>query len=319
MDDCIDAYGPVWTAFADDITELTVEGDVTAIGAGAFAGLANLTNVTILADHLVSIGDYAFADCWSLIGMNLPDSLEEIGDSAFEYCLDLRSCDLPESLLAIGARAFFYCWTLTEIDIPDSVIAIGDQAFAGCSWLARLGFGSGLIWLGDSAFSDCTSVQSIAIRAEEPPAVGDKVFYLVPTLATLTVPAASLNAYKMAKGWEDFDIQPAADSSKTANRTVVARPTLAARLASAAPGAVGDKPAFEVVREEGAVRVTVRLPKALPGVLYRLVGSADLTFANPREVVRGTAVGTGGLELSGTVPDGAECYFRVDTEGGNAQ
>ena len=317
MDDCIDVYGPIWTAFADDITELAVAGDVTAIGAGAFAGLANLTNVTVSADQLVTIGDYAFADCWSLADLTLPDSVENIGESAFEYCLDLRSCDLPENLQEIGARAFLYCWTLTELDIPDYVLAIGDQAFAGCSWIERLGLGSGLVWLGDSAFSDCTSIRAISIRAEEPPSLGDKAFYFVPTSATLTVPPASVDLYKTAKGWENFNVQPAADPSNETDRSVVARPTLAARLASATLGAMDDKPAFEVVREEGVVRVTVRLPQALPGILYRILGSSDLTFANPTEIARGTASGTDGLELSGTVPDGAACFFRVDVEGVN--
>ena len=115
---------------------------------------------------------------------------------------------------------------------------------------------------------------------------------------------ASLNGVDMSEG-----------SSGVTNERVVARPVLAARLESTEIGPLSDgTPAFEFVRERESVRVTVRLPKALPGILYRLFGSADVTFANYEEIARGSMEGMGGFELSGVDPDGKCRFFRVSTE-----
>lgn len=312
MDDFIGVRGAPWADLSEDITELAVDGGVTDIGDAAFAGLTNLRKATIASDSLASIGAFAFADCWSLAELNLPDGLQTIDESAFEYCFDLVSCDLPQTLEWIGERAFLYCWTLPEVKVPDSVSVVDDQAFAGCSWVTNLCLGSGLVWIGDGAFSDCTLIRAIDIRAEEPPYVGEKAFHLVPSSAKMTVPAASVDAYKADADWNGFDISPANPSDADDN-SVVARPVLAAWLAST------EIAAFEVVPEGDGVRVTVRLPKALPGLLYRLWGSADVTFANPVEIVRGSTDGSDGLELSGVDLDGSCRFFRVSTEAGGVK
>ena len=322
MDDFIGVNGAPWEGLAADIAELTVTGGVTRIGDAAFAGLTELRKATVASDSLASIGAFAFADCWSLAELTLPDGLKAIDESAFEYCFELESCVLPATLEWIGERAFLYCWTLTEVDVPDSVVVIDDQAFAGCSWIERLRLGSGLLWVGESAFSDCTSIESIEIRAEEPPYVGEKAFYLVPASAKLAVPAASIGAYEASADWSRFEVEPASPgtSSDVTDRSVVARPVLAARLASTEIAPLSDgTPAFEVVPEEDGVRVTVRLPKALPGILYRLLGSADVTFANSVEIARGSTEGSDGLELSGIDPAGTCRFFKVTTEAGGVK
>ena len=322
MDDFIGVNGAPWEGLAADIAELTVTGGVTRIGDAAFAGLTELRKATVASDSLASIGAFAFADCWSLAELTLPDGLKAIDESAFEYCFELEFCVLPATLEWIGERAFLYCWTLTEVDVPDSVVVIDDQAFAGCSWIERLRLGSGLLWVGESAFSDCTSIGSIEIRAEEPPYVGEKAFYLVPASAKLAVPAASIGAYEASADWSRFEVEPASPgtSSDATDRSVVARPVLAARLASTEIAPLSDgTPAFEVVPEEDGVRVTVRLPKALPGILYRLLGSADVTFANSVEIARGSTMGADGLELSGIDPAGTCRFFKVATEAGGVK
>ena len=63
----------------------------------------------------------AFARCFSLESVALPDSVDEINDSAFEDCAWLTSIDIPGSVTIIGNHAFANCESLPEITIPESV------------------------------------------------------------------------------------------------------------------------------------------------------------------------------------------------------
>lgn len=67
-------------------------------------------------------------------------------------------------------------------------------------------------------------------------------------------------------------------------------------------------PAFECVRDGDAVRVKVRIPKAMSGVTYELQGSPDVAFANPVKITSGSTNEAKGLELTGTVSE-TSCYF----------
>ncbi len=56
-----------------------------------------------------------------------------IGDSAFAYCFGLTSVTLPNGLTSIGDKAFYNCYGCKSIWLPESVIHIGTDAF-GAIW-----------------------------------------------------------------------------------------------------------------------------------------------------------------------------------------
>ena len=58
-----------------------------------------------------------------------------IGKEAFAFCYPLTSITIPDSVKSIGGEAFFYCDSLKEICIPNSVKSIGRHAFDGCDSL----------------------------------------------------------------------------------------------------------------------------------------------------------------------------------------
>ncbi len=82
---------------------------------------------------VTSIGDWAFANCFNLISVVLPDNLLSIGEYAFYECSSLSSFELPNNLSSIGVRAFYGCWKFTSVRIPQSVTSIGDDAFYNSS------------------------------------------------------------------------------------------------------------------------------------------------------------------------------------------
>lgn len=108
-----------------------------------------------------------------------------IGKEAFHNCTALRKVTIPNSVTSIGTSAFKDCSGLTSVTIPNSVTKIGWSAFAGCSGL--------------------TSVTNLALT---PQSIDSDVFYDVKTSnCKLYVKRESVDKYKNASVWKDFDIQ----------------------------------------------------------------------------------------------------------------
>lgn len=86
MDDFSD--GAPWDDYAGSIYILELSGGVTTIGAGAFAGFTNLTDIDF-GDSLREIGENAFRGCTSIATISLPASFRLFGPSSFEGCTGL--------------------------------------------------------------------------------------------------------------------------------------------------------------------------------------------------------------------------------------
>ena len=61
-----------------------------------------------------------------------------IGKEAFAFCYPLTSITIPNSVKSIGWKAFLDCEPLKEICIPNSVTSIGRHAFDGCDSLLSI-------------------------------------------------------------------------------------------------------------------------------------------------------------------------------------
>ena len=109
------------------------------------------------------IGNDAFCDNPELESVVLPEGITELEDGnpgagsavygAFAYCYNLKSITLPESLKKIGSYAFYNCKILPGIDLPKNLETIGDYAFYGCSSLTELEFPAGLKTVGNHALN----------------------------------------------------------------------------------------------------------------------------------------------------------------------
>ena len=85
---------------------------------------------------VTSIGDYAFASCYSLTSVTIPDSVISIGWKAFAYCYLLTSVTIGSSVKEIGWDAFERCFKLVEvydlspfIEIEEDYNALGDVGY----------------------------------------------------------------------------------------------------------------------------------------------------------------------------------------------
>ena len=145
--------------------------------------------VTELAvpENMTSIGNCAFAGCYSLTSVTLPENVTSIGFAAFIGCISLTSINIPEGVTSIGDATFLSCVSLTSINIPKSVTSIGGHAFAYCNGLS-----------------------DIYYYAEELPTIHSDAFYDVDIdEIILHVPADAVEAYKASAPWYDFyDVVP---------------------------------------------------------------------------------------------------------------
>ncbi len=73
---------------------------------------ASLTSVTVTGGDILY---GAFAYCYRLTSITIPDSVTEIGVNAFAYCYRLTSITIPDSVTSIGYSAFEYCHKLVEV------------------------------------------------------------------------------------------------------------------------------------------------------------------------------------------------------------
>ena len=201
------------------ITSVTIPNSVTSIEYMAFSGCTGLTSVTI--DGVESIGNYAFYSCTGLTSVTIGPSVTSIGESAFDYCHRLTSVTIWNGVESIGESAFYRCSGLTSITIPNSVTDIGNQAFRDCHRLTSVTIGNSVTSIGLNAFWGCHSLTDLYCYAEKVPTASYS-FDSPVSIATLHVPAASIDAYKAADPWKAFGTIVALTPEETGVESITA-------------------------------------------------------------------------------------------------
>jgi len=88
-----------------------------------------------------------------------------IGQWTFAFCSSLVRDELPEGLLRLEASAFKHCHSLREIVIPASVEFIGNDIFRCSKSLQRVVFAltSTIVELGSGMFSKCSNLRFVTL------------------------------------------------------------------------------------------------------------------------------------------------------------
>ena len=192
-------------AFTDctSLASLAIPNSVTSIGNGAFTNCTGLTTVDI-SNSVTSIGDGAFTNCTSLTSIEIPNSVTSIGWSTFEYCTSLITIGIPNSVISIGNYAFCDCRRLTMVEIPNSMTSIGWSAFMNRFHLTTIEIPNSVTSIDNYAFFGCSGLTSMIVLADNPPILGDNVFYNVNKSIPVYVPYGTMTAYQAASGWSEF-------------------------------------------------------------------------------------------------------------------
>ena len=184
----------------EEITELVIPAEVTAIGKGAFFGASGLSSVSFAQNnHLTEIVDFLFSECTGLRSIILSESITSIGDHAFSGCTGLGTLAFPETLTKIGKSAFEGCSELSSVAFSDRLDKLGTAAFLGCTSLLSLTLPKSLTVLPDSAFYGCTSLASVTF-ADTLTDIGSGAFSGCVALTELTIPESVLGIGASAFG-----------------------------------------------------------------------------------------------------------------------
>lgn len=131
---------------------------ITTINEDAFHHCSSITDegiASIFKEGLISIGDYAFYGCNSILKLTLPNSLTSLGVYAFQSCQKLKELSIGSGLTVIDRYTFSSCVSLTNVVIPDNITHINESAFDGCTSMGSLTLGSGMYYYGKNAFRNC--------------------------------------------------------------------------------------------------------------------------------------------------------------------
>jgi hypothetical protein len=161
-----------------------------------------------LPEGMTSIGASAFAECKYVKSVTIPSTVEKIYDSAFEDCRMLATLTFaePSALISIGNWAFYNNHELKSVVIPDGVTEIGYAAFYGCTYLDELTLPASMEYIADNSFALCAKLRRMNVSAAIPPVVEARTFEDVDRSIPVVVPDASVNQYKAAPIWQEFNI-----------------------------------------------------------------------------------------------------------------
>lgn len=101
---------------------------------------------------------------------------------AFAYCTELDSVNIPNGVKSIGVYSFWYCPSLSKFELPNSVSS-----------------------LGLSIVTKTDNIKDIICKAETPPATDISITSIDKRNCILYIPKGSLEAYRNADEWKDFE------------------------------------------------------------------------------------------------------------------
>lgn len=118
----------------------------------------------------------------------------------------LEKVILPEGLQSIGSAAFRNCTSLTEINIPEGIKTITEVVFQECNSLRNITIPASVDFIASGAFAGEGEI-TIRFLSTVPPKVDHADMHFLSTLTgkTIKVPPASVNAYKAAQTFINYE------------------------------------------------------------------------------------------------------------------
>jgi Flp pilus assembly protein protease CpaA len=194
-------------AFEDcySLKSISIPNGVATIAEGTFSNCNSLPSIEI-PNSITTIEKDAFSSCFSITSIKIPNSVNSIGEYAFWNCRGLTSIEMPNSITTIYEGTFAKCSALISMAIPNSVTSINNDAFYSCYGLTSIIISDKVSNIGEGAFSYCSSLVELICKAFVPPICYDNTFKgMKKEQCTLYIPFGSIEAYKNADQWKDFN------------------------------------------------------------------------------------------------------------------
>ena len=218
------------------LTEVFIPRKVKYIGTYVFYGSGVKAVTFEEGSELETIGHDAFHECNSLEYMDMPNSVKTIEYQAFFKCASLEWIHFSDNITELGTCILAYCPLVTECELPGSVntivnavaecpglkrLKIGSKDSApgvtlikncgivGCEQIEYLELGANIDSLESHALEDLYNLKVLVSWAPIPPRCDGRWHSFGPypqeMSAVLYVPKASLEAYRNATEWKNFN------------------------------------------------------------------------------------------------------------------
>lgn len=175
------------------LKKVTIGNNVTKFEGAVFEGDLYLEEIVFgTQGKLRAIDVDAFARCYSLKKVTLPNGLQQLGYNAFAECIGLKEVTVPSSCEAILGLAFEKCTALTQVTLNEGLQQIQEGVFKGCTALQKVVFPASLTLMGDNPFED-SSVTEITFKGDVPQMNGQ---FIPVNITKIYVLPAYLNNYK---------------------------------------------------------------------------------------------------------------------------
>ncbi len=194
--------------FCFRLSEVYLPPTVKQIRRRAFAFCGNLTTMPII-DSVEVIEASAFSDS-GISYLKTGNTLTTIGDYAFSSCVDLTEVVLDNQVTSLGTEAFSDDYSLQTLVVGDGVHVIPKSLCSYCDDLKSVTLGKRVDTVEQGAFKGCSLISTITCKAKVPPIMSgsnssNSYFHSsVFNNATLYVPRRSLDAYRSAPIWKNF-------------------------------------------------------------------------------------------------------------------
>ncbi|MDE7153788.1 MAG: leucine-rich repeat domain-containing protein [Muribaculaceae bacterium] len=170
----------------------------TAVGAYAFMGATNLTEINLPA--VTTWGDYALSNT----GLKSYQLGGTVGRYVLQGCKSLESFKLLD-----GAEIPFGivkgCTAITKFETTQNPTILKQEAFSGATSLKKVDLGPIMSIIEADAFANC-GVEEIVVSATHPAALAEGVFTPAMSAIKVSVPVSAVDAYKAADQWKNLTI-----------------------------------------------------------------------------------------------------------------
>ncbi len=114
-------------------------------------GISKTEYDLLFLSYTITDGQAVITDCdQSVKSISIPATIEgysvtAIEDYAFAYCYSLEEVIIPEGVKSIGLEAFYNCQSLKKVTLPVSIDTIEDYAFSGCYELSDVYYAGSIV------------------------------------------------------------------------------------------------------------------------------------------------------------------------------
>ena len=174
----------------DDDGTLTFSGS-GAIPMEAFEKNGDVKKV-IINDSVTELGAYAFLGCPNLTEVDIQNPSVSLKGAQHFATAGVTTVTLPEGMTTIPYGMFRRCGALTTVDLPSTITRIEDLAFEG-SGLQSISVPEGATYVSDSFQTD--SLQSLTLEGSSPMTFTGGEFTFLSDAATVFIPEGSTYVY----------------------------------------------------------------------------------------------------------------------------